>query len=153
MCGIGRADIQYSVSSLSRFSADPRSGQLDKVIRMCSYLKDFPDREIVIDHRDIPMLKNISDPEDLTDQYPDAGEELEKEFPEALGPPLQTSVFFDSDHGHDQKTRRSCTGLVVMVGRTPVSWSTKRQTAIQTSSYGAEFMAGRSACQEAISIR
>ena len=59
----------------------------------------------MIDHRDIPMLKNIPDPEDLTDQYPDACEKLEKDFPEALGPPLQTSVFFDFNHGHDQKNQ------------------------------------------------
>ena len=41
----------------------------------------------------------------------------------------------------------------MFVGSTPVSWSSKRQTSIQMSSYGAEFMAGKRACEEAISIR
>ena len=89
----------------------------------------------------------------MKELYPDAHEELDEHFPEALGPELQTSVWFDADHAHDTMTKRSCSGVVAYVGRTPVAWLCKRQTTIQTSSYGAEFMAGRTACEEAISLR
>ena len=154
LCGIGRADIQFSVTSLNRFSAAPRASQLAYCIRMFSFLKEFPEREIVIDHRDHEFFAQFGEPDPTMEElYPDSVEELDENMPEAFGPELQTSVWFDSDHGHDALTKRSCTGLVVMVGRTPVYWSAKRQTSIQTSSYSAEFMAGRSACEEAISLR
>ena len=54
---------------------------------------------------------------------------------------------------HDMRTRRSCTFLIVYVGGIPVVWFAKRQTSIQSSTYGAEFMASQTACEEAISIR
>lgn len=59
----------------------------------------------------------------------------------------------DSDHAHDKITRRSITGLVVFVGRTPVLYFSKRQGAIETSTYGAEFMAMKTAVEEVISVR
>ena len=87
------------------------------------------------------------------EQYPDAFEELDERFFIPFGPPIQSSIFFDSDHAHNLKTKRSCNGIIVYVGSTRVTWSSKRQTSIQTSSYGAEFMAGKTAHEEAISIR
>ena len=154
LCMIGRADIQYAVCSLSRFSAAPRVKQLKYVIKVYSYLKEFPEKWITVDHCNLLLFTDPAEPNPaMKDLYPDAIEELDKNFPKGLGKPLQTAVFFDSDHGHDQLTKKSCTGLVVYVGRTPVMWSSKRQTSIQSSSYGAEFMAGRSACEEAILIR
>ena len=50
-------------------------------------------------------------------------------------------------------TRRSITGLLGYVGRTPVLWISRRQGAIATSTYSAEFMALRTATEEAISLR
>jgi hypothetical protein len=66
---------------------------------------------------------------------------------------LETSVFFDADHAHDHQTRRSITGIIVFVGSTPVLWPSKHQGCIATSTYTAEFVAMRSAVEEAISIR
>jgi len=119
-----------------------------------SYLKEFPDRRIKVDHQDLKVLPVLPTPDaSFKEQYPDAFEELDERFPIPFGPPIQSSIFFDSDHAHDLKTKRSCTGIIVYVGSTPVTWSSKRQTSIQTSSYGAECMAGKTACEEAISIR
>ncbi|MGH3055550.1 MAG: Ty1/Copia family ribonuclease HI, partial [Gaiellaceae bacterium] len=47
----------------------------------------------------------------------------------------------------------SITGILTVVGRTPVNWMSKRQGAVETSTYGAEFLAMRTAVEEAISIR
>ena len=58
-----------------------------------------------------------------------------------------------ADHAHDKITGRSISGIIVMVGRTPVIWKSKRQGAIQTSTYGAEFSAMRLATEEAHTIR
>jgi hypothetical protein len=74
-------------------------------------------------------------------------------FPEPLGAELATTIFFDSDHAHDKITGRSISGVIVMVGRTPVIWKSKRQGAVATSTYGAEFSAMRLATEEAHTIR
>ena len=66
---------------------------------------------------------------------------------------MQTSVCGDSDHAHDVVTRRSITGILTYVGLTPVSSVSRRQTTIASSTYEAEFMAMRTATQEAKVIR
>ena len=66
---------------------------------------------------------------------------------------LEITAFVDSDHAHDRVTRRSITGLLILVGRTPVYFMSKRQGAIETSTYGAEFCAMRSAVEEVQSVR
>ena len=43
--------------------------------------------------------------------------------------------------------------MFVFVGNVPILWKAKRQGAIQSSTYGAEFLAGRSAVEEASAIR
>jgi hypothetical protein len=40
-----------------------------------------------------------------------------------------------------------------MVGKTPVTWYAKRQGAIEGSTYGAEFVASKTACEELIALR
>jgi len=95
------------------------------------------------------------DPEELNfdEQYAYAKEELDHRFPPPLGKELDISVFFDSDHAHDKVTGRSISGVIVMVGSTPIIWKSKRQGAVQTSTYGAEFTAMRLATEETITTR
>ena len=87
------------------------------------------------------------------EKYPDATEEIDEGLPEPRGKPISTTVYFDSDHAHDQVTRRSVSGVIYFVGSTPISWTNKRQGTIESSSYSAEFCAGRLASEEAITIR
>ena len=60
-----------------------------------------------------------------------------------MGRPVSTEVYFDSDHAHDQVTRRSVSGVLCFVGLTPINWNGKRQGTIKISSYSVEFCAGR----------
>ena len=66
---------------------------------------------------------------------------------------LEITAFVNSDHAHDKLTRRSMTGLLILVGRTPVYFMSKRQGAIATSTYEAEFCAMRTAVEEVQSVR
>ena len=50
-------------------------------------------------------------------------------------------------------TRRLVSGIIAFVGSTPISWTSKRQGTIESSSYSAKFCAGQVACEEAIAIR
>ena len=91
--------------------------------------------------------------EELEKAYPDATEEVDVNVPEPVVEEMEISVFVDSDHAHDKITRRSMTGMIIFVGRTPILYSSKRQGAIETSTYGAEFCAMKQATEEAISVR
>jgi hypothetical protein len=49
---IGRIDVAHATSSLLRFTACPRKGHLDRVLRVFGYLKKRPNRQIVVNSRD-----------------------------------------------------------------------------------------------------
>ena len=83
----------------------------------------------------------------------DAIEDIGKNHPPARGRELQVTVLVDSDHAHDRKTRRSITGIICYVGSTPVIWLSKRQGAVATSTYAAEFMALRHGVEEIMHLR
>jgi hypothetical protein len=75
------------------------------------------------------------------------------DMPEAYGSELETLVFYNADHARDHATRRSISSIIVFVGSTPVIWHSKCQGCIAMSTYCTEFIAMRSAVEEAISIR
>ena len=50
-------------------------------------------------------------------------------------------MFVDSDHAGEKLTRRSRTGYILYVNMAPVAWFSKRQSTIETSVFGAEFVA------------
>ena len=90
---------------------------------------------------------------DFGHQYEDCEEELDPNFPPALMGEIKTTVFVDSDHGHDKRTGRSITGFVGLFGSTPGSWGSKRQSSVQASTFGAEFLAVKRAVEEAVTYR
>ena len=89
----------------------------------------------------------------LKDQYPWAKEEIDVNCPEALVEEIALTCFVDADHSHDTVTRRSITGIVIFLGRTPVLFQSKRQGAIETSTYSSEFCAMKTAVEEVHALR
>jgi hypothetical protein len=152
---ISIADVCYATSSLSQFSTAPREGHLSRVLRVWGYLKKYPNRAIRIDSSPFKGKPDVKQKEvfNFADQYSYAVEEMDKSFPKTLGEELDVNIFFDSDHAHDRKTGRSISGVIVYVGNTPIIWKSRRQGAVQTSTYGAELFAMRMAVEEVISIR
>ena len=74
-------------------------------------------------------------------------------LPKALIEEMEITVFVDLDHAHDKVSRRSSTGILIVVGITPVVYFSKRQGAIETSTYGAEFCAMKNAVEELIALQ
>ena len=58
------------------------------------------------------------------------------------GKPFST-CFVDADHGGDQMTLRSRTGILIYVNKAPIIWWSKRQNTVETSTYGSELVALR----------
>jgi hypothetical protein len=152
----GRFDLCYAVSSLSRFSSAPRQDHLKHARRIMGYLRKFPRRGYVINpdppHFD-PIYENVEVNCDFGNQYHYFQEDIDSRFPPPLINELALNLFVDADHGHDKATGRSITGTLVMVGSTPVLWRSRRQTSVQTSTFGAEFTSLKAGVEEAVTLR
>jgi hypothetical protein len=155
----GRMDIMQAVNSLSQFAAAPRTQHLQLLTRVFGYLRHFPKHTLEvttkphIPHGQVTKPYTTKDDTQWEDIYPGATEEIDPRIPKPLGKSLSTGIYFDSNHAHDKWNRRSVTGLLAYVGGTPVTWMSKRQGAIATSTYTAEMATMTTAAEEAINIR
>jgi hypothetical protein len=119
---LGRFDIAFVTSALSRFNMLPREGHLKAVKRILSYLKTFPKGIVIIDtsypdHSVYP----VEDHSNWLEFYPDVSEEIPKDLPPEKGPRVRMTVYVDADYAHDLVTRRSFTRILVMLNNTPIS--------------------------------
>ena len=71
--------------------------------------------------------------EDFKEEYPEAVEGIDDYLPPPLVDELKVTVFVDSDHAYDKVTRRSITGIIMLVGRTNMLYYSKQQVALETS--------------------
>ena len=51
------------------------------------------------------------------------------------------NAFVDSDHAGNVVTRRSHTRIMIFINMAPDQWYSKKQNTIETSTFGAEFIA------------
>jgi hypothetical protein len=85
--------------------------------------------------------------------YPDAWGEIPKDFPPEKGPRVRVTIYVDVI-AHALVTRRSITGILVMLNNTPIRWiSKKRQKTVETSNYGSELFASRIAMELILEVR
>jgi hypothetical protein len=131
-----------------------REGHLKAVKRILSYLKIFIMGMVIIgtsypDH----FIYSPEYHSNLMEFYPDASEEIPKDLPPEKRPRVRMTVYVDADHAHDLVTRRSITGILVMLNKTPIRWISKCQKTVETSTYGSELVASRIATELIYEIR
>ncbi len=68
-------------------------------------------------------------------------EAIPPDMPPPLGKDIDLCMMVDSDHAGDKRTRRSCTGFIIFCNLAPVIWLSKQQATVETSVFGAEFVA------------
>jgi hypothetical protein len=145
---LGRFDIAYATSAMSSFNILPREGHLKAIKRILSYLKTFPEGRVIID-TSYPdhCIYPVEDHSNWMEFYPDVGEEIPKDLPPEKGPRFRMTVYVDADHAYDLVTRRSITGILVMLINIPIRWISKLQKTVETSTYGSELVASRVATE------
>jgi hypothetical protein len=118
-----RFDITYATSALSRLNMLPREGYLKAVKRILSFFKIIPKERLIIDtsYPDHSMYP-VEDHSNWMEFYPDSGEEIPMDLPPEKGTRVRMTVYVDADHAHDLVTRRSITGILVMLSITPIRW-------------------------------
>ena len=68
-------------------------------------------------------------------------------MPQTLGNGFKIRCFVDSDHNGESLTRRSRTGFIVMPNNAPIYLYSKKQSTIETSTFGSEFMEVKQAAE------
>ncbi len=68
-------------------------------------------------------------------------EAIPPNMPSPLSKDVDLRMMVDSDHEGGKKSRRSCTGFIIFCNLAPVIWLSKQQATIETSVFGAEFVA------------
>ena len=53
----------------------------------------------------------------------------------------------DADHAGDRLTRRSQTGVLLYLNKAPIVWYSKRQNTVESSTFGSEFVAMKTAIE------
>ena len=71
----------------------------------------------------------------------------------AKGQKATFTCYVDADHARDKVTCRSVTGVVLLMNNTPITWISKRQKTVETSTYGSELVAARVAADLLIEMR
>lgn len=161
ICEIGRIDILTEVSMLSSYSAAPRRGHLHQLLHVFHYLEHHDRSWLVMDHEyaNIDISGNdvsespIENAKVMRELYPDAVEDIPANMPEPLGRSVETNTFVDSDHAGDAVTRRSRTGILIFMNKSPVMWLSQRQATVESSTFGSEFVALRKAIEMVKSLR
>ena len=160
-CELGRLDILLETSLLSQYMVSPRIGHVRQAINMFSYLKQHDRSWLVFDPEkfDIEWVPMGSEPspkeraEILGKMYPDAMDKDPPGMPRPLGVSIQLTMFVDADHAGNSVTRRSHTGIIIFANMAPIQWYSKRQNTVESSTFGSEFVALRTAVEMAEGLR
>jgi len=153
---IGRVDIQFEVSCLSRYLMQPRMGHVQQALNVFNYLKHHNRSFILYDTRKIEINWTTNNIEGspwerasaMKELYTDAVEDLPSNAPEPRGKSVQINCFVDADHAGDKITRRSQTGILIYLNQTPIIWFSKKQNTVESSTFGSEFVALRIATEK-----
>lgn len=147
ICELGRIDIIVDVSMLSRYLAEPREGHLEQAFHIFAYLKKHGRSRLVFDET-VPVFdESRFDKCDWEEFYPGAKEVIPLDVPEERGNGVVMSCFVDADHAGCRVTRRSQTGIIIFLNRAPILWYSKRQNTIESSTFGSEFIAAKTAVE------
>ena len=151
---LGRFDVGTAVMTMSSFRVAPREGHLERLRRICGYLYKMKNGFIRVrteepDYSDLPdyqfdWAKTV---------YGDVKERIPTNAPPIRGKRVVTTTYKDANLYHDLTTGRAVTGVIHMLNQTPIDWFTKKQSTVETATYGSEFSAARTAIQQITAIR
>lgn len=161
ICELGRVDILHETSILSQYLAQPRIGHLRQAVHIFQYLDTHDRSWMVMDPTKFDIdWKPEADEESpevraraMKLQYPDAEELVPHNAPVPLGEEVDINVFVDADHAGNKITRRSHSGILIYCNMSPISWYSKRQNTVETSTFSSEIIALRIATEQVEALR
>jgi len=147
------ATIRMCVSMLSHYLVQPRVGHLEAALHIFAYLKLHDRSKVVLDDTLPDLSASCFLDCDWSSFYPDAKEAIPSNMPAPRGNSVVVTCFVDADHAGDRVTRRSQTGILIFANRAPIVWHSKRQNTVETSTFGSEFVALKTAVELIEAVR
>ena len=147
---LGRIDICLEVSMMSSHLALPREGHWDQVFQIFAYLKKYHNAELIYNLSDPVVNEHEFKQRDWTASefgHLQGVEVVPLNLPEPQGMGFVMRAKVDVDHAADTVTRRSMTGFLVYLNSGLVYWWSKKQTSMESSSFGSEFIAMKQCCK------
>lgn len=129
-----RPDIAYVVSQLARFMAAPTQDHMKAAKRVLRYLAADPGAGLQFKGRKLSRRRGDRNSAAAFDNH-------------------RLRVYADADFAGDQELARSTSGVVAMIGDSPISWTSKLQTLVALSTTEAEMIAAASGAREALWMR
>jgi hypothetical protein len=151
---LGRFDVATAVMTMSGFRTAPRAGHLERLKRICGYLCKMK-------HGYIRIRTDPPDYSDLHEAhydwartvYGEVKEERPHNAPRPLGKPVVLTSYVDANLYHDMITGRSVSAVLHFINQTPIEWFSKKQSTVETATYGSEFVAAKVAVQQIMGLR
>ena len=151
---LGRFDIATAVMTMSAFRAAPREGHMGRVKRIIGYLAKM--RHGALRYRTgRPDLSALPDQpnEWKNTPYGDAKEIIPHNAPKPLGKPVDTIHYFDANLLHDFISGKAVTATLTVLNKTVIDWYSKKQGTVESSTFTAEYLAGRTTTDQVIDMR
>ena len=123
---------------------------MHQVFHIFAHLKKYYNAELVFNPSDPCVAESEFEQQDWTSSefgHVQGNEELPPNMPEPRGTGFVMRAKVDADHAADTVTRRSRTGFLVYLNCALVSWTSKKQTSVETSSFFSEFVAMKQCCE------
>jgi hypothetical protein len=151
---LGRFDIQTATMTMSQFIAAPRLRHLNRLKRMCGYLRKFGSAAIRVrllepDFAELPEQNFYW----CHSVYGNLEELLPKDAPKTLGKAFTTITYTNANSYDDMLTGRSITGILHLCNQTLIDWYSKRQATVETATFGTEFTAAQISVDQIIDLR
>jgi hypothetical protein len=150
---LGRIDIITEVLTLSTYLFLSHEGHLDAVFHVFAYLALHHNSRVVFDPTYPSFDMGAFIQTDWKSMYGDVKEMIPPDAPVPRGREVDLSLFVDSDHAAEQFTRRSRTGYVIYLNMAQIVWFFKRQPTVESSVFGAEFVAMKNGIENCRGLR
>jgi hypothetical protein len=126
---------------LSSYLASPRKGHLENALHVMGYLQLKHNSRIIFDPT-YPDIDQTSFPSfEWMEFYGNVEEAIPPDMPSPLGKDVDLRMMVDSDYAGEKRTRCSRTGFIIFCNSASIMWLSKQQASIETSVFGAEFIA------------
>ena len=93
---MGRFDVHYAISTLSRYSAAPREGHMKVMLRVFGYLKHHMKMQIIFNTKEPELDKVERVKQNWSELYSDTKEKYPPDMPTPKGKSFKITTYFDA---------------------------------------------------------
>ena len=154
---VSRPDIAFAMGVLSRHSATPGEKHMEAALDLVSYL--LKTKHLFIGYQRTKESVNVPTIYEKSKWAGDISPVPKKSIEERLmasvpvPEPNSPDMFCDADYAGDKETRRSTSGMIVMMNGGPISWSSRLQKLVALSSAESEIYAVADSVKEALHVK